>query len=86
MRGGPWKSLLERGLLVVLVLLLLEVTAGAASQDPSHHGGTGPAAAAERHNVTKKAFPVLEVDYQHIHLPFEISLWVLLASLMKLGE
>jgi len=94
MRGGPWMSLLERGLFVVLVLLLLEVTAGAASsphvspQDPSHLGGATAAAAAVEggHNFTKKAFPVLEVDYKHVHLPFEISLWVLLASLMKLGE
>uniref|UniRef100_A0A671WKX6 Sodium/hydrogen exchanger n=1 Tax=Sparus aurata TaxID=8175 RepID=A0A671WKX6_SPAAU len=37
-------------------------------------------------NVThKKAFPVLSLDYHHIQTPFEISLWVLLASLMKLG-
>lgn len=39
------------------------------------------------HNETKKkSFPVLAVDYPHIQAPFEISLWVLLASLMKLGE
>ncbi|XP_073703039.1 sodium/hydrogen exchanger 1-like [Garra rufa] len=33
----------------------------------------------------KKPFPVLSFDYEHVRLPFEISLWVLLASLMKLG-
>ncbi|RXN16453.1 sodium hydrogen exchanger 1-like protein [Labeo rohita] len=33
----------------------------------------------------KKPFPVLLFDYEHVRLPFEISLWVLLASLMKLG-
>ncbi|KAM3872699.1 sodium/hydrogen exchanger 1 [Diretmus argenteus] len=38
-----------------------------------------------KHNFTKKAFPVLGIDYHHIQKPFEISLWVLLASLMKLG-
>uniref|UniRef100_A0AAQ4NX54 Sodium/hydrogen exchanger n=1 Tax=Gasterosteus aculeatus aculeatus TaxID=481459 RepID=A0AAQ4NX54_GASAC len=36
-------------------------------------------------NYSKKAFPVLSLDYHHIHVPFEIALWVLLASLMKLG-
>lgn len=35
---------------------------------------------------TKKAFPVLSFDFQHVGMPFEISLWVLLASLMKLGK
>ncbi|KAG7276047.1 LOW QUALITY PROTEIN: hypothetical protein CRUP_038503 [Coryphaenoides rupestris] len=97
MRGGPWKSLPERGLLVVLVvvLLLLDVTAVAASSPhaPRTRASTAAArrraasssAVEHRHNVTKKAFPVLEVDYHHIHVPFEISLWVLMASLMKLG-
>ncbi|XP_067267764.1 sodium/hydrogen exchanger 1 [Chanodichthys erythropterus] len=40
------------------------------------------------HNNThskKKSFPVLSFDYDTVRLPFEISLWVLLASLMKLG-
>ncbi|XP_076136554.1 Na(+)/H(+) exchanger beta isoform X1 [Alosa pseudoharengus] len=37
------------------------------------------------HNTTKKAFPVLSFDFERIGMPFEISLWVLLASLMKLG-
>uniref|UniRef100_A0A8C1Q3X7 Sodium/hydrogen exchanger n=1 Tax=Cyprinus carpio TaxID=7962 RepID=A0A8C1Q3X7_CYPCA len=35
--------------------------------------------------TTKKSFPVLTLDYKNVRLPFEISLWVLLASLMKLG-
>lgn len=45
------------------------------------HGGEG-----NQTGNTKKAFPVLSFDYDHVRLPFEISLWVLLASLMKLGE
>lgn len=40
----------------------------------------------KRHNQTKKPFPVLSLDYENVGTPFEISLWVLLASLMKLGE
>uniref|UniRef100_A0A8C2CSB4 Sodium/hydrogen exchanger n=1 Tax=Cyprinus carpio TaxID=7962 RepID=A0A8C2CSB4_CYPCA len=34
---------------------------------------------------SKKPFPVLSFGYDYVRLPFEISLWVLLASLMKLG-
>ncbi|XP_018416665.1 PREDICTED: sodium/hydrogen exchanger 1 [Nanorana parkeri] len=33
----------------------------------------------------RKLFPVLDLDYHHIRYPFEISLWILLACLMKLG-
>ncbi|XP_053754738.1 sodium/hydrogen exchanger 1 isoform X1 [Panthera pardus] len=34
---------------------------------------------------TRKAFPVLGIDYTHVRTPFEISLWILLACLMKIG-
>ncbi|XP_077077705.1 sodium/hydrogen exchanger 1 isoform X2 [Siphateles boraxobius] len=44
------------------------------------HGGEG-----NHTSYIKKPFPVLSFDYEHVRLPFEISLWVLLASLMKLG-
>uniref|UniRef100_A0AAQ6AKN5 Sodium/hydrogen exchanger n=1 Tax=Amphiprion ocellaris TaxID=80972 RepID=A0AAQ6AKN5_AMPOC len=83
-------SLPERGLLLLMVLVFLEgsvLPLGAASSpDTSHqtnlgdHQGThtGP-------NSTKKPFPVLAVEYDRVQIPFEISLWVLLASLMKLG-
>uniref|UniRef100_A0A8C9UUE9 Sodium/hydrogen exchanger n=1 Tax=Spermophilus dauricus TaxID=99837 RepID=A0A8C9UUE9_SPEDA len=43
------------------------------------------------HSVTehgikpRKAFPVLGIDYPHVRTPFEISLWILLACLMKIG-
>lgn len=33
-----------------------------------------------------KAFPVLSFNYDYVRKPFEISLWILLALLMKLGE
>lgn len=35
---------------------------------------------------TRKAFPVLGIDYSHVRTPFEISLWILLACLMKIGK
>lgn len=34
----------------------------------------------------RKAFPVLAFNYEHVSKPFVISLWILLALLMKLGE
>ncbi|XP_042700600.1 sodium/hydrogen exchanger 1 isoform X2 [Chrysemys picta bellii] len=37
------------------------------------------------HVKYRKAFPVLGIDYTHVRIPFEISLWILLACLMKLG-
>lgn len=33
----------------------------------------------------KKAFPVLAFNFEHVRKPFEISMWILLALLMKLG-
>uniref|UniRef100_H2SST5 Sodium/hydrogen exchanger n=1 Tax=Takifugu rubripes TaxID=31033 RepID=H2SST5_TAKRU len=41
----------------------------------------------QRTNSTpnKKTFPVLSVNYDYVRKPFEISLWILLALLMKLG-
>ncbi|XP_078538748.1 sodium/hydrogen exchanger 1 [Lissotriton helveticus] len=40
---------------------------------------------ADGHGKYRKLFPVLGFDYEHVRNPFEISLWILLASLMKLG-
>nr|XP_020445742.1 sodium/hydrogen exchanger 1-like isoform X2 [Monopterus albus] len=87
---GFGRGLPERGLLLLAVLVLLEgsvLPLGAASSpDISHQANSDSHKKADGgHNITKKAFPVLSLDYQHIHIPFEISLWVLLASLMKLG-
>ncbi|XP_051948619.1 sodium/hydrogen exchanger 1b isoform X2 [Xyrauchen texanus] len=33
----------------------------------------------------RSLFPVLSISYDYVQMPFEISLWILLASLMKLG-
>ena len=30
--------------------------------------------------------PVFTLDYPHVQIPFEITLWILLASLAKIGE
>ncbi|XP_050843740.1 sodium/hydrogen exchanger 1-like, partial [Serinus canaria] len=39
----------------------------------------------EGHAKHRKAFPVIGIDYTHVRIPFEISLWILLACLMKLA-
>ncbi|XP_068616648.1 sodium/hydrogen exchanger 1 [Brachionichthys hirsutus] len=89
-RSPAGRGLPERGLLLLLVLAFLQGSVfllGAASS-PDVSQPARPDAHGEPHvghNVSKKAFPVLIFDYKHIQAPFEISLWVLLASLMKLG-
>lgn len=87
------KFLPEPGLLLLLLLAFLGGSVlphGAASspQNTPQSASVEHAAEGSGHNVTntKKPFPVLDLDYPHIQTPFEISLWVLLASLMKLGE
>lgn len=89
--AGFGKTLPERGLLLLMVLVFLEGTVlplGASSSPDVPHtdNSENTKVTAEKQNYTKKAFPVLSLDYHHIQTPFEISLWVLLASLMKLGE
>ncbi|KAI5611977.1 sodium/hydrogen exchanger 1 [Silurus asotus] len=75
--------------MMVIMLMMSTVPVLASSPQQSHenpsshqktagHGGS-PA------NYTKKAFPVLDFDYEHVQHPFIIILWILLASLMKLG-
>ncbi|ETE69960.1 Sodium/hydrogen exchanger 1, partial [Ophiophagus hannah] len=36
------------------------------------------------HGKHRKVFPVLALQYKEVHVPFEITLWILLACLMKL--
>lgn len=78
------------------VLFLVFVSAASASRDAAAgHNATwrNPALVTEedshhQSNSTahRKAFPVLSFNYDHVRKPFEISLWILLALLMKLGE
>lgn len=81
----------EPGLLLLLLLAFLGgsvLPRGAASSPGVTHrsASVDHTVDSRSHNVTKKSFPVLSLDYPHIQTPFEISLWVLLASLMKLGK
>lgn len=83
----PWPRL-------AALLLLVSVASVAGRDDGAGVGGSreNPARSTQedphhRTNSTghKKAFPVLSFNFDHVRKPFEISLWILLALLMKLG-
>lgn len=73
------------------VLLLVFLSVASASRDVvSGNNETWRNPPEDSHHLTnstahKKAFPVLSFNYDHVRKPFEISLWILLALLMKLG-
>lgn len=50
-------------------------------QQPVDNGGPQPFPDEENTNL-----PVFTMDYPRIQLPFEITLWILLASFAKIGE
>ncbi|XP_077455419.1 sodium/hydrogen exchanger 1 isoform X2 [Stigmatopora argus] len=92
--GGSGSSFSQRRILLPVLLVLLAVSVlplGASSSPQVSHGDESVIQTVEEdhhhhhRNFTKKPFPVLSFEYKHIQTPFEISLWVLLASLMKLG-
>ncbi|XP_034561433.1 Na(+)/H(+) exchanger beta-like [Notolabrus celidotus] len=80
---------------LLCVLFLVFVSVSSASRDVvsgNNETRKNPATVEDSHhhhqsNSTphKKAFPVLDFKYEHVRKPFEISLWILLALLMKLG-
>ncbi|XP_068431610.1 Na(+)/H(+) exchanger beta-like [Clinocottus analis] len=71
------------------VLLLVCVSVACASPDVGSNETWRDAAGGPHHQsndtATKKAFPVLSINYGYVRKPFEIALWILLALLMKLG-
>uniref|UniRef100_M4AP67 Sodium/hydrogen exchanger n=1 Tax=Xiphophorus maculatus TaxID=8083 RepID=M4AP67_XIPMA len=90
---GPGSASLRFGSVLLIVLILCgsswtrDVLTGRNDTRPEpnrehHDQDQGHAANATKH---KKAFPVLELNYDYVRMPFEISLWILLALLMKLG-
>ncbi|XP_035537077.1 Na(+)/H(+) exchanger beta-like [Morone saxatilis] len=71
-----------------LLVFVVFVFAASASRDAV--AGNNETLRNDSHHQTnstahKKAFPVLSFNYDHVRKPFEISLWILLALLMKLG-
>ncbi|XP_032900998.1 sodium/hydrogen exchanger 1 [Amblyraja radiata] len=67
--------------LLCSLLLLLTMVLGSGDVGKTHpvHG--------HHTNVTtvSKPFPVVGVDFEHVRAPFVVALWILLASIMKLG-
>ncbi|KAL7886331.1 hypothetical protein AOLI_G00066260 [Acnodon oligacanthus] len=74
-----------------LLLLLLDPSSALMStQDPppslgNHSMDKNDVGDAEGHFTVPIAFRVFSVDYHHVQAPFEIVLWIMLASLAKLG-
>lgn len=81
--SSPLAALAVRSMCVLLLVVVCAASAASrdaveGNNDTSHHQTNSTA--------HKKAFPVLSFNYDHVRKPFEISLWILLALLMKLGE
>ncbi|KAK2815192.1 hypothetical protein Q7C36_023458 [Tachysurus vachellii] len=68
-------------MVVVVVMVVISGTPVLASSPQKAHNNQGNVSSGPQ----DKAFPVLAFDYEHVHYPFVIFLWILLASLMKLG-
>ncbi|XP_062386233.1 Na(+)/H(+) exchanger beta-like [Sardina pilchardus] len=88
--GGPHRSLGRRWSLLVAVFILSVMASSVAASvvRTGQRNGTTIHTDSKTNGTshhTKKAFPVLSINYDYVRMPFEISLWILLASLMKLG-
>lgn len=72
-------------MLVVAVMMTMMTSVLASSPQKTHNN---PSNNSTGHGAPHqdKAFPVLDFDYGRVHYPFVIFLWILLASLMKLGK
>ncbi|KAK3515845.1 hypothetical protein QTP70_034041 [Hemibagrus guttatus] len=72
-------------LVVVVMVVMFSGTSVLASSPQKSHNKPSNDSSAHGAPRQDKAFPVLDFDYNHVHYPFVIFLWILLASLMKLG-
>ncbi|KAL7382348.1 hypothetical protein ABVT39_020896 [Epinephelus coioides] len=81
------------GLMCVVLLVFVSIASashGVVSRDNETLSNPSGETQEDPHHQTnstahKKAFPVLSFNYDYVRKPFEISLWILLALLMKLG-
>ncbi|XP_029460694.1 sodium/hydrogen exchanger 2-like [Rhinatrema bivittatum] len=76
----------------VLVPLAAAAAAASGSSSGSPVGDAGSGSASVNRNVAtpvpsgeESRLPVFTLDYPHVQVPFEITLWILLASLAKIG-
>ncbi|KAG7317920.1 hypothetical protein KOW79_018955 [Hemibagrus wyckioides] len=76
---------MSRMLVVVVVMMMISGTSVLASSPQKTHNNPSNDSSGHGAPHQDKAFPVLDFDYGHVHYPFVIFLWILLASLMKLG-
>lgn len=87
-RGSLGASL--TGLLCLLLLVSASASRDVTSLGDATSGNSTLATPEEsyRHSNDSehKVFPVLSLNYEYVRKPFEISIWILLALLMKLGE
>lgn len=78
----------SKGTATVLAVLLssfLRATGvGALHGSPVAENGSWAAEEAQDNASTEHTF--FSLDYQHVQVPFEITLWIMLASLAKIGE
>uniref|UniRef100_H2LU87 Sodium/hydrogen exchanger n=1 Tax=Oryzias latipes TaxID=8090 RepID=H2LU87_ORYLA len=78
-------------LLLVFVAVIVSASPDAATganetlRHPSGHSLDDSHDHPRNSSEHRKAFPVLAFNYEHVSKPFVISLWILLALLMKLG-
>lgn len=74
--------------LLVLVLAVLAVGVATSQSQPAGASamgsGTPPSPSSTAFEETR--LHVFTLDYPHVQIPFEITLWILLASLAKIGE
>uniref|UniRef100_A0AAY4BUR8 Sodium/hydrogen exchanger n=1 Tax=Denticeps clupeoides TaxID=299321 RepID=A0AAY4BUR8_9TELE len=81
--AGAWRTFPRVRWVFLLALFAGAVASASAGQvNDTDSGATGGEGTGHH---SRRAFPVLAVNYEYIRMPFEISLWILLASFMKLG-
>ncbi|GCB74797.1 hypothetical protein scyTo_0003889 [Scyliorhinus torazame] len=71
----------------LIQLSLCSDTAVSVQGEQDHEQGntTAKGRSGESRNKSSKAFPVVTVDFAHVRSPFVVALWILLASVLKLG-
>lgn len=91
---GPPRPAAPRPPVPALLPLLAALAAGAAEARATSEAqllgaaamGTGTPPSPSGTAFEETRLHVFTLDYPHVQIPFEITLWILLASLAKIGE
>lgn len=78
---SPWNWLL---LLVALVGSEASSDLNESANSPAQHAPKAWFAASS--SVPDERISVFELDYDYVQIPYEVTLWILLASLAKIGK